>query len=226
MKRIKFIMAVLLMVIVSCQKDPVPGVTEYAVPAAVDLGLSVKWASFNLGASKPEEYGNYYAWGETETKSDYSWSTYKWCNGSEKTLSKYNNWEPKGVVDNKSILEKADDVAYVKLGGKWRMPTYEEVCELVQQCTSSWTTRNGVEGIEFFGPNGNSLFLPAAGCWEGTDFKSAGYSGVIWTSTASFKNGIPEDAFELAFHRIEGVGRWWIGAPYRCYGYSVRPVTE
>ncbi|MDY4512770.1 MAG: hypothetical protein SPE10_04900, partial [Paludibacteraceae bacterium] len=109
----------------------------------VDLGLSVKWATCNVGASKPEEYGNYYAWGETTTKSTYNWSTYKWCNGSKTTLTKYNTSSSYGTVDNKTVLELADDAARANWGGAWRMPTDAEWTELRENCTWTWITKNG-----------------------------------------------------------------------------------
>ena len=197
----------------------------YSQPEAIDLGLpsGLKWASFNLGARKPEEYGYYYAWGETEIKSNYNWETYKWCKGSYNTLIKYNNLENKGTVDNKSILEEADDVAHVKLGEKWRMPTYEEVKELLKHCTSRWMTRNGVDGMEFIGPNGKSIFLPAAGSMEGTDLKNTVSLGAFWTSSSSPENGIPQGAWELCYN---STGLLWCGNPDRCYGLSVRPVSD
>ena len=134
---------------------------------AIDLGLSVLWATCNLGTSgfvsSPEEYGAYYAWGETGTKSNYSWETYKWCNGSSTTLTKYNTYSNYGIVDNKTELDPADDVAHVKLGGKWRMPTEEEWTELRTKCV--WKETYNFNGSGIFGevvtaPNGNSIFLP------------------------------------------------------------------
>ena len=101
----------------------------------VDLGLSVKWATFNVGANAPEEYGDYFAWGETTTKSiyDYSWAKYKWCEGTENSFTKYCISSAHGEFDNKSTLEATDDVANVELGGAWRMPTKEEFAEAVGQ---------------------------------------------------------------------------------------------
>lgn len=140
---------------------------------AVDLGLSVYWATCNVGASKPEEYGNYYAWGETEPKSEYTWINYKFRisgdNYQNVKLSKYNTQESYGAIDNKTVLDLEDDVAHVKLGGNWRMPTIDEWRELEDYCTWTWTNSyngSGVKGRIITGPNGNSIFLPAAGCWE------------------------------------------------------------
>ena len=121
MKKI-IIIFILTILTLSCSKEKVDS-------QAVDLGLSVKWSSLNLGAVSPEDYGAYFAWGETETKSDYSWLTYKWGT-SPTTLKKYNTKRSKGTVDNKTVLDPEDDVVHVKLGGKWRMPTDAEWKEL------------------------------------------------------------------------------------------------
>ncbi|MBQ7388798.1 MAG: hypothetical protein IJW01_05480 [Paludibacteraceae bacterium] len=101
----------------------------------IDLGLSVKWATCNVGATSPEKYGNYYAWGETEPKTTYTWATYKWCNGSYDTQTKYCTDSSRGTVDNKTVLELADDAANVNWGGAWRMPTDAECQELIDNCT-------------------------------------------------------------------------------------------
>ena len=147
--------------------DPTPaGEHEY-----VDLGLSVKWATCNVGASSPEDYGDYFAWGETEPKDYYDWSTYKWCNGSRDSMTKYCTESDYGQVDNKTTLDPEDDAAHVNWGGAWRMPTMEEMDELREKCTwtfCSWTftTQNSINGYEVVGPNGNSIFLPAAGIYS------------------------------------------------------------
>ena len=134
----------------------------YAIlPEAIDLGISVKWASFNLGAITPEESGDYFAWGETNTKSDYSWSTYKWCNGTNYTLTKYNDNSSYGIVDNRTLLDIDDDVAHVKLGGEWRMPTIYEWKELLDQCNHTRIIQNEAYGWLFTSKkNGNSIFIP------------------------------------------------------------------
>lgn len=135
--------------------------------AWVDLGLSVKWATCNVGASKAEDYGSYFAWGETAPKDSYTWENYKWANGSETTMTKYctdSNYGNNGFTDGKTTLEPEDDAATVNMGGNWRMPTLEEAKELVDNCTWKWTSRNGINGYEVKSKtNGNSIFLPAAG---------------------------------------------------------------
>lgn len=184
----------------------------------VDLGLSVKWATCNVGASSPEEYGDYYAWGETKTKDVYDWNTYKWCQGSENTLTKYctDNWD--GMVDNKTILESSDDVAHVKWGGSWRMPTDEEMIELRENCTWTWITQNGKNGRKVTGPNGHSIFLPAAGFRYNSSLNSAGSYGYCWSS--SLNTSYSYGAYFLGFDS-DNVNR---GNLNRYYGLSVRPV--
>ena len=151
---------------------------------AVDLGLSVKWASCNIGASSPEEYGDYYAWGETEPKGGSSqWSNYTWCNGSSSSLTKYNIHSDLGTVDYKIGLDLDDDAAHVNWGGNWRMPTMTELEELHYQCTWTWTTQGGKNGYRVTGPNGNSIFLPASGYWAGSSLNGAGTAGAFWSST-------------------------------------------
>ena len=185
----------------------------------VDLGLSVKWAAYNVGATKPEEYGGYYAWGETEEKSNYSWETYKWCNGSYDTMTKYCT-SSYGTVDNKTTLDPEDDVAHVKWGGDWRMPTTEEQRELLNNSTWQWTTLNGVNGYKVTGPNGNCIFLPAAGYRVGTDVDGRGNSGYYWSG--SLNSYYSYYAYILYFS-----GYYYHWDYYnRYYGLSVRPVCK
>ncbi len=186
----------------------------------VDLGLSVKWATCNVGATKPEEYGNYYAWGETTPKSTYKWSTYKWCNGSYDTMTKYCTDSDYGTVDNKTVLDKEDDAAAVNMGGSWRMPTVEEQTELRTECTWTWTTLNGVNGYNVEGPNGNSIFLPAAGYRDVSGLGIAGSYGDYWSS--SLNTGGSGSAYDLSFGS-DGVG--WDYSRRYC-GQSVRGVCE
>ena len=186
----------------------------------VDLGLSVKWATCNVGASSPEDYGGYYAWGEIEEKDDYSWNTYRWCNGTEDSMTKYCTRASDGIVDNKSILDPEDDVAHVKWGGTWRMPTNAEQDELRNNCTWTWTTLNGVNGYQVTGPNGNSIFLPAAGYRNGAGVYSIGGLGYYWSSSLS--SNYSNYAYRLDFN--DSSYDWY--SYYRYYGLSVRPVSE
>lgn len=202
---------------------------------AVDLGLNVKWASANLGASSPEDYGDYYAWGETETKENYSWETYKWCNGSNYSITKYNiglygtdDFSPNiyGAVDNIKRLETADDVAHVKLGGKWRMPTDIEVLELIMTQDNAnyqweWKSLNGHNGwLVVYLVNNHSIFLPAAGSQSDNEnhLPDVGTNGRYWSSSVYLDN--PDCAYFLNFDSLY-VGAW---RHSRCSGYSVRPV--
>ena len=185
---------------------------------AVDLGLSVKWASCNVGATTPEEYGGYYAWGETEEKSDYSWSTYKYCNGGFNSMTKYCKSRDYGTVDNKTTLEPEDDVATVKWGGTWRMPTRAEQQELINNCTCTWTTLNGVNGYRVTGPNGNSIFLPAAGYRRDTEVRNQGSSGYYWSSSLGSNRSYY--AYYLYFYDL--YFDWYNDNRY--LGNTVRPV--
>ncbi len=201
--------------------------TNRNVPGGVELGLSVIWASCNVGAENPGDYGDYFAWGELEPKSDYSWTTYKYCQGSSSTLTKYNTTSRYGTVDNKTTLESYDDVAHVKWGGSWRMPTDSEMQELINTRNNygyygwTWTQKDGHNGwLVTHKPTGNSIFLPAAGDRETSVLNYAGYGGYYWSS--SINTGNPTYARALDF-RESGV---FSGDCYRYFGYTVRPVTE
>lgn len=194
----------------------------YRKPVAIDLGLSVKWASFNVDATSPDEEGGYYAWGEIEEKRVYDWETYKWCNGSSTTITKYCTNENYGVVDNKMTLEPDDDVAHVKWGGNWRMPTTEEQIELLKNCKWQWVFFNTTYGCKVTGPNGNSIFLPATGYRIGVSTLLPGDIGYYWSSSlynGDYSNG----AYDLFFDFSKECGR---AAYARYYGNTVRPVCE
>ena len=170
----------------------------------VDLGLSVKWATCNVGANSPEDYGNYYAWGETTTKSTYTES-------NSKTYGKSIN-DIKGNVQY--------DAARANWGGDWRMPTYSEQEELLDNCTWTWTTRNGVNGYNVEGPNGNSIFLPAAGYRGGSSLYLAGSYGYYWSSSPH--ENVTNNAYYLYFFSDEHR----MSSNLRYCGQSVRPVLE
>ena len=188
----------------------------------VDLGLSVKWATMNVGASKAGDYGSHFAWGETTTKDTYNWSTYKYCNGSYNTLKKYNTSSSYGTMDHKTQLELSDDAARANWGGSWRIPTDAEWTELREQCTWTWTTQNGVYGYKVTskksGYANNSIFLPAAGWRIGSSFYDAGSYGDYWSS--SLNTGTPSIAWGVDFDS-SNVGRY---SSSRYDGRSVRPV--
>ena len=170
--------------------------------AYVDLGLSVKWATHNVGANAPEEYGNYYAWGETDTKRRYVLNN---CSTMEEDL---------GDIGGTSL-----DVARVKWGGNWRMPTREEFEELRNYCVWEWTNLNDINGYKIIGPNGNSIFLPAAGChYEELD--GDGSYGYYWSSTPSSKE--TRSAYNLYFlYGYQSTNEYW-----RFFGHTVRPVLD
>lgn len=185
----------------------------------VDLGLSVKWATCNVGATRPEEAGDYFAWGETKPNSTCSWSTYKWCSYDAQT--KYNTKSMYGIVDNKKTLELRDDAARVNRGGSWRMPTYDEWTELRNNCTWKWTTQNGVNGYKVTSKkNGKSIFLPAVGYREGSSLSLAGSDGYYWSS--SLYADYPYYAWSVYFN--SGCTRMFYN--YRYCGRSVRPVCQ
>ena len=178
----------------------------------------------NVGASSPEEYGDYFAWGETTPKDVYSWSTYKWCMGDYDydKLTKYctqSSYGYNGFVDNKTELDPEDDAATANWGPEWRMPSLEQIQELMDNCTTLWTTRNGVNGRLFTSNiNGASLFLPAAGYRWDSGLSDAGSWG-DYCSRALY-GGFPSYAYGLYFHS-DGV---YLGNSYRGNGFSVRPV--
>lgn len=190
----------------------------------VDLGLpsGLLWARCNLGANSPEEYGNYYAWGETATKEVYNWSTYKYCTvaGGDnlQTLTKYNTSSDWGTIDNLTTLQAADDAATAALGNGTRTPTEEEWQELINNTTVEWKPLNGVNGMMFTAANGDTLFLPAAGFHNDTGLGDTGGYGNYWSS--SLHESSPHCAWVFHFSSdgqyMDNYGRY-------C-GLSVRPV--
>lgn len=196
---------------------------------AIDMGLSVKWASSNVGAGRPEDFGDYYAWGETEPKSNYSWSTYKFATGSSGSLIKYNTSSSYGTVDNKTVLEPVDDVAHEKFGGKWRMPTAAEWTELRDEdnCDWTWTKQNGVKGkLVTSKKTGNSIFLPAGGFRSKDQFNGAGYYGFCWSSSIAANS--PDVAWYVHFYTDDAFYPSGVICEngYRYRGHPVRPVCE
>ncbi len=189
----------------------------------VDLGLpsGTKWATCNVGANSPIAYGVYFAWGETSPKSNYTWGTYHWCNGSESTLTKYcdkSSYGNNGFTDNLTTLEAADDAATVNWGEGWRMPTKAEMNELLNSCTHTYIKRNGMNGRLFTGPNGNSIFIPSAGTYNGSTNYGANSYGEYWLS--NIVDMSPSFANDLYFER----GNYDIQGLSRSEGKPVRPV--
>ena len=171
----------------------------------VDLGLSVKWATCNVGASSPSGYGNYYAWGETSTKSTYT----------EENSKTYGNSSYNYDIGGNS----STDAARANWGGTWRLPTKAEFQELLDKCTWTWTTQGDHKGYRVTGPNGNSIFLPAAG-YRGESLGNVGSDGYYWTSSpnGSYSNY----AYNLVFYS----GYHGVSSNYRIWGHTVRPVSE
>lgn len=191
---------------------------------AVDLGLSVKWASCNVGATAPEQYGEYYAWGETSAKDIYSWNNHKWFDPNSKAkmdykLSKYCSVKDYGTVDKKKELDLEDDVARAKLKGNWRMPTADEWEELLKKCSWQWTTQKGVKGYLVKSlKNGNSIFLPAAGHKIKDEISGEGNLGFYWSNNTGFG----PNAYSVSF----GSANRLKGSTLRSEGQSVRAVCE
>lgn len=187
----------------------------------VDLGLSVKWATCNVGATKPEEYGNYFAWGEIVPKNEYSWSTYFDTNDEGRTFIMYNN---------RVQLDSIVDAAHTNWGGTWRMPTIAEWAELKNHCTwSSWITNyNGISGLNGYLVSGkdeyasNSIFLPAAGYHYQFSYDGIGYNGSYWSS--SLQKSRVSVAYYFYFLSDTLSADYDSGNYYRYYGFSVRPV--
>ena len=182
----------------------------------VDLGLSVKWATKNIGASSPSDYGDYFAWGETQTKSTFYWSNCFDCLDNDGK-----SWGTYKIGGKTSISPTSGrDTARENWGGMWRIPTIAEFEELCNKCDWTWTSQGGHEGYKVTGPNGNSIFLPAAGWRSGTGRDYVGQLGYYWSGMLS--SLYSNYACFLDFNS----GRHDTDYGYRSYGRSVRPVTE
>ena len=208
MKRLLLVLAMLQISLVGVNAQQKINGHEY-----VDLGLSVKWATCNVGASSPEEYGDYFAWGEITTKTEYTDENCPTYGLSTSEL------QSQGYIDSEGNLIPQYDAATANWGGSWRMPTYDELHELINNCTWTWTTQNGVKGYKVTGPNGNSIFLPAAGCRYGSSLYDAGSYGYYWSST-------PYDSNDYAYSLYFGSGFHYVYDGSRDYGRSVRPILE
>lgn len=190
----------------------------------VDLGLpsGTLWATCNVGAEKPEEYGCYYAWGEVETKFTYSWSTYKHSPDGGKTFTKYNINSNYGDIDGKTTLESIDDAAAYNWGNDWQMPTSQDISELRNgdHCTWKKSTINGVVGyVVTSNSNGNSIFLPLGGYYNGTEKVQEGTMGCFWSSSLNTSgvwtaHNMVIDNSNFSFCNL------------RYYGRNVRPVRK
>lgn len=183
-------------------------------PHMIDLGLpsGTKWACCNVGASKPEEYGGYYAWGETVEKSVYEWNTYIHCDGE---------YGPPFHDIGSDIAGTCFDAATANWGALWRMPSLKQIQELLNSCTSEWTNKNDVSGWKFVGPNGGTIFLPSAGYRLHSSVIGDGW---YWSSTLDTSN--PSHAYCIYFYSAEvSCGGFGYGHGRFC-GYPVRPVRR
>ena len=192
----------------------------------VDLGLpsGLLWATCNVGATTPEGYGDYFAWGETTPKSTYNWSTYQHCMGSYNTLTKYcpnSNYGYNGFTDNLTTLLPEDDAATANWGGNWRIPTMADFEELYNNTTVTWTTQNGVNGRLFTASNGYSLFLPAAGYRKESGLHNVGSDGNCWMSV--LRTDSPDYAWRFYFGSASYNMYDYVN---RDYGFPVRPVCS
>ena len=222
MKKILLLMTIALTFafISSCYNDKddepvVPDNHEY-----VDLGLpsGTLWATCNVGATSPEDMGDYFAWGETAHKEIYDMENYKWYNSANDKLTKYCTDDKYGTVDYETELLPEDDAAYVNWGPVWRMPTLEQQQELIERCTWQWVERNGVYGRLVTGPNGNTLFLPAADYRSDNSPSNEGSIGAYWSRTLD--SGYPSG---LYFRNFD----WksvYLFSHIRSHGFTVRPV--
>ena len=177
----------------------------------------------NVGAETETDYGYYFQWGDIVDKSNSvcNWSTYKYCNGSYDTLTKYNNNKGYGEnPDNITALENEDDAATQIMGGDWRMPTKDEFDELLNNTTKEWIQVNGVNGYKFTASNGNSIFIPASGSRSESSFRNQGSFGFVWTS--SLQTIVSHTVWGLAFSS----GNIRMGNDSRCIGYTVRGVCK
>ena len=194
----------------------------------IDLGLSVKWAVCNIGAKKPEDYGSLFAWGETTTKEEYTFEEYKFRKNNDyynPRFTKYVTQSKSGTIDKKTTLSPQDDAARVNWGGRWRMPTQKEIEELVHKCKWKWVTQGGINGCRVTGPNGKSVFFPAAG-YSGDNPPGVNWGigdhGEYWSSSLNELTDENEWVYYLYFSNKEFT--WHNG--YRYHGASVRAVCE
>lgn len=227
------------------KQDPFNGHEYVDLGIKDEQGRTIYWATCNVGANSPEEYGDYFAWGETipyyteghsqdspckswrsidgRTITGYDWASYKYCNGEYNKLTKYCSDASSGhngYLDNNLVLAPEDDAATVNWGGNWHTPTMPELETLRTMCTWSWTAHNGVEGCEVVGPNGKSIFLPASGSRFSYLLQADGTRGYYWSSSLS-TNDDSSHAFCLCFNTSTDL--IW-GRNGRNEGRSVRPV--
>ena len=210
-----------LFLALACTKDNGNG--TYNGHNYVDLGLpsGTLWATCNVGAENPEDFGDYFAWGETQVKYNYDWITYRY--GSLNHLTKYCSSPSYGYndfTDNLTTLQPKDDAAKANWGRGWRMPTDSDWLELYQNTTNTWTTQNGVKGCLFTATNGASIFLPATGYRQNRNLYAAGGYGCYWSR--SLDSDLPSGAWYFHF----SMNGCTITNDIRSKGISVRPIRE
>ncbi|MBQ0028956.1 MAG: hypothetical protein KBT32_00800 [Bacteroidales bacterium] len=231
-KTIYTLITMLLMVCgIECSAQTVSGQVEGH--DYVDLGLpsGTKWATYNIGATKPTEYGDYFAWGETKPQRDYSWDSYKWCHykssdgyGDPTDFNKYVTDSKRGSVDNKTVLDAEDDAATTNWGSAWRTPTEKEMTELKDGCNWEWTDNyNETKVTGMIGrskTNGNTIFLPAAQSKDDEIYTSNVNYGKYLTCSLHQKESI------LAIYLFIEKEKIGFGYDSRCYGMTVRSVLK
>ena len=242
MKKILMILGISI-ALCACHKEENYELPEgpVEIPDAVDLGLSVNWASFNLGATEEGDYGYYYAWGDTRRQSVVLWKNYRYSNSDGTKFNKYCLpsqaawWEGKGSPDGYKSLRSEDDIVIKRLGGRWRLPTKEEVEELMDtqyhpeiftwdmQAKALNDKGEEVKGVRITRKsNGKNIFIPYSGRMNGDGFEYTKSRAYLWTSTLSEgATGGPDGAYNLGLDKNEGGGVW---SNSRCYGFAVRPI--
>ncbi|MBR6249864.1 MAG: hypothetical protein IKR17_01560 [Bacteroidales bacterium] len=212
-----------MMIFSSCNKrSPLRDDCGGTIADAVDMGLSVKWASWNVGASAPAQCGNSYAWGEVAAKSDYNWDSYKWA-ADERSLTKYNTRLDDAGTDKKTVLDASDDAATANWGEDWRTPTNAEWEELLENSKKAWTKNYNGSGVKGYivtsNITGNSIFFPAAGISYKNELQAVGSNGYYWSS--SLKETNPNFAWRVDFLEMSCFAT---SSDLRIYGHSIRPV--
>lgn len=208
---------VCILSLVSCVPE---GIESDPSLGTVDLGLSVMWANCNVGALSPEGYGDYFAWGETEVKDSYYWVDYSYFYGD-------NN--ENGYVDEDELIYIGNnisgtqyDIATSEWGDGWRMPTLEEIRELVDKCHWKWTEVNGIAGYMVIGPNSNSIFLPATGYRDGDEYYEIGVCAYYWAAALYSEDTVYANC--VGFESDDNAGAWYYNA--RKFGNVIRPVKN
>lgn len=187
---------------------------EFTYPIGIDLGLSVKWSDRNLGASSPEDYGKYFAWGEIEPKVSYDLGNYH-------ISDNISELEHLNIIDGLKNLHGTYDAAVTNWGKPWRMPTMKEVQELSNKCNWKFTEKNGLKGYEIYGVNNNSIFLPAIGYLSGTSLRMANSHLLYWSSTLC-----PMQTSYCAYILFAYLSQSNVTYYNRCFGLPIRPVID